>query len=112
MATQVDALGAASRTNVKENAPSAVPDASGAEQAPATEATRRGNLTACLSSIAAEHGRGMPRFEVVDYARFEGEPALVVVFTDPAGQRWVWAVAPECGQPSAGAAARYAARVG
>lgn len=75
-------------------------------------AARRSTLTACLRAIADEHGRGTPRFEVVDYARFEGKPALVVVFADPEGQRWAWVVAPECGQPQAGAATRYTARVG
>jgi hypothetical protein len=69
-------------------------------------------LAPCLRAIAGEHGRGTPRFDVVDYARFEGEPALIVLFTDPDGQRWAWAVSPECGRPEAGAAARYSARVG
>jgi negative regulator of sigma E activity len=111
---QARALGSATAAKASANdaPPVEVPDATGGEPAPTTGATRRGDLAACLSSIAAEHGRGMPHFEVVDYARFEGQPALLVVFTDPAGQRWVWAVAPECGQPSAGAAARYTARVG
>jgi hypothetical protein len=90
----------------------AIPDRAGGEPAPDDRAARRSMLPACLQAIADEHGRGTPRFEVVDYARFEGEPALVVVFADPDGRRWAWAVAPECGQPQAGAAARYTARVG
>jgi hypothetical protein len=114
LANQVSVLGSAAEQRASLDAREApvTPDRAGGEPAPNAGTTGGGDLAACLSSIAAAHGRGMPYFEVVDYARFEGQPALVVVFTDPTGQRWVWAVAPECGQPSAGAAARYTARVG
>ncbi|HEX2773266.1 MAG TPA: hypothetical protein VHN18_12650 [Micromonosporaceae bacterium] len=89
-----------------------LPDRASGESAPNDLSARRSTLSACLRAIAGEHGRGTPRFEVVDYARFEGKPALVVVFADADGQRWAWVVAPECGQRQAGAAARYTARVG
>jgi hypothetical protein len=92
-------------------APPAVPDSAFGNATP-DDSARRTAMTACLQAIADEHGRGMPRFDVVDYARFEGRPALIVAFTDSDGPRWVWAVAPECGQHQAGAAARYTARVG
>lgn len=88
------------------------PDQAGGDQFRGDLTDRRNTLAACLRAIADEHGRGTPRFEVVDYARFEGQPALIVVFADIDGHRWAWAVGPECGQPQAGAAARYAARVG
>ena len=39
----------------------------------------------------------------VDYARYEGAPALIVGFTAANGG-WTWAVGPECGTPGAGAA--------
>ena len=41
--------------------------------------------------------------ESVDYARFDGAPALIVRFTAANG-RWAWASGPACGTPAAGAA--------
>jgi hypothetical protein len=82
------------------------------ESAPGDRAARQITLADCLQAIANQYGRGTPRFLVVDYARFEGRTALIVVFADADGQRWAWAVAPECGQPQVGAAALYTARVG
>jgi hypothetical protein len=54
-------------------------------------------LQACVDAIGLAHGTVPVTVSGVDYARFEGRPALVVVFTDPAGQRWAWASGPECG---------------
>ncbi|MBM0257030.1 hypothetical protein JNW89_09185, partial [Micromonospora sp. 4G55] len=69
-------------------------------------------LDACLTDVAAEHGRGAITIELLDYARFQGEPALVLRFADPSGERWAWASGAECGVPGSGADTRYRARVG
>ncbi|MGC5018843.1 hypothetical protein [Micromonospora sp. DT47] len=69
-------------------------------------------LDACLTEISAEHGRGAVTVELVDYASFRGEPALVVRFADPAGERWAWVSGAGCGVPGSGADTRYQARVG
>ncbi|MDO3705553.1 hypothetical protein Q3W71_28180 [Micromonospora sp. C28SCA-DRY-2] len=69
-------------------------------------------LTACLGDIGTEHGAGPLVVEVVDYARFQGQPALVVRFTDNSGARWAWVSGPECGVPGSGADTRYRTRVG
>jgi hypothetical protein len=69
-------------------------------------------LTACLTSVAAEHGSGPLVVEVIDYARFQGEQALVIRFTDVTGARWAWVSGAECGVPGSGSDSRYSARVG
>ncbi|MFE9193155.1 hypothetical protein ACFYL6_26490 [Micromonospora sp. NPDC007208] len=69
-------------------------------------------LTTCLASIAAEHGSAPLVVEVVDYARFQGDQALVIHFTDATGARWAWVSGPECGVPGSGSDSRYSARVG
>jgi hypothetical protein len=69
-------------------------------------------LTTCLASVATEHGSAPLVIEVVDYARFQGDQALVIRFTDATGARWVWVSAPECGVPGSGSDSRYSARVG
>ncbi|MET8281401.1 hypothetical protein [Micromonospora sp. NPDC005174] len=69
-------------------------------------------LTACLTSVAAEHGSGPLVVEVIDYARFQGEQALVIRFTDTTGARWAWVSGAECGVPGSGSDSRYSARVG
>ncbi|MEU8371539.1 hypothetical protein AB0C22_00240 [Micromonospora sp. NPDC048894] len=74
--------------------------------------TGRAALDACLADIAAEHNRGPVAVEVVDYATFNGLPAVVVRFTDPSGARWAWASGAECGVPGSGADTRYQAQVG
>lgn len=71
-----------------------------------------GALTACLSEISAEHGNVPLVVDLVDYARFQGRPALVVRFTDATGARWAWVSGPECGVPGSGSDTRYRARVG
>lgn len=74
--------------------------------------TDRSALGACLDEIAAAHARGPVTVDLVDYAAFEGEPALVVRFADPAGERWAWVSGAECGVPGSGADTRYRTRVG
>ncbi|RKN14670.1 hypothetical protein D7147_28390 [Micromonospora musae] len=69
-------------------------------------------LNTCLSEIALEHRGGPLVADLVDYAAFQGEQALVVRFTDAAGARWAWVTGPECGVPGSGADTRYRTRVG
>jgi hypothetical protein len=68
-------------------------------------------LQACLNAIAVENGAGPITVQTVDYARFDGAPALVVRFTAGNG-RWVWASGPGCGSPGVGAGTRYSVKVG
>ncbi|WP_430499025.1 hypothetical protein ACQRWP_28075 [Micromonospora trifolii] len=69
-------------------------------------------LTSCLASVAAEHGSAPLVVEVIDYAQFQGEQALVIHFTDATGARWAWVSGPECGVPGSGSDSRYSSRVG
>ncbi|GAA3747510.1 hypothetical protein [Micromonospora maritima] len=69
-------------------------------------------LDACLTAIGAEHGATPLAVDVVDYARFQGAPALVVTFADADGTRWGWVSGPECGVPGSGADTRFRTRVG
>ncbi|MFD0818409.1 hypothetical protein ACFQ0D_08790, partial [Micromonospora zhanjiangensis] len=63
-------------------------------------------------AVAAEHGAGTVTVQLVDYATFNGTPALVVLFTDQGPDRWAWVSGPECGVPGSGADTRYQTRVG
>ncbi|MFC0507213.1 hypothetical protein [Micromonospora costi] len=74
--------------------------------------TDRAALTTCLDEIATEHHAGPLVVELVDYAAFQGEQALVIRFTDGTGARWAWVSGPECGVPGSGADTRYRTRVG
>ncbi|MFJ6951062.1 hypothetical protein ACISRB_06320 [Micromonospora aurantiaca] len=74
--------------------------------------TRPENLAACLTAIGVEHGAGPLTVNMVDYARFQGAPALVVTFADAGGARWGWVSGPECGVPGSGADTRFRTRVG
>jgi hypothetical protein len=69
-------------------------------------------LSACLAEISAEQRGGPLTFEVIDYARFQGLPALVLQFTDASGTNWAWVSGPECGVPGSGSDARYRTQVG
>jgi hypothetical protein len=71
-----------------------------------------GPLEDCLRTIAAEHGRPMSSVPLVDYASFEGSPALVVAFTNDAGEQWIWVAGPDCGEGTAAASTLYRAKVG
>jgi hypothetical protein len=68
-------------------------------------------LSACLSAVGAAHPRPATDVDLVDYAAFEGSPALIVRFTDSAGERWVYAAGPDCGRAGVGADTRYRSRV-
>ncbi|OHX05024.1 MULTISPECIES: hypothetical protein [Micromonospora] len=74
--------------------------------------TRPETLAACLTAIGVEHGSGPLTVNMVDYARFQGAPALVVTFADAGGARWGWVSGPECGVPGSGADTRFRTRVG
>ncbi|MGX1617339.1 hypothetical protein ACWIF8_25965 [Micromonospora chalcea] len=69
-------------------------------------------LAACLTAIGAEHGATPLTVNMIDYARYQGAPALVVTFADASGARWGWASGPECGVPGSGADTRFRTRVG
>jgi hypothetical protein len=68
-------------------------------------------LQACLDAIERQNGAGAIIAPVVDYARFDGNPALIVRFSAPNGS-WVWATGPDCGVPGAGAAKLGSVKVG
>ncbi|MGK5737718.1 hypothetical protein [Micromonospora sp. URMC 103] len=74
--------------------------------------TDQAALATCLREVAAEHRAGPLVVELVDYASFQGEQALVLRFTDETGARWAWVSGPECGVPGSGADTRYRTRVG
>jgi hypothetical protein len=69
-------------------------------------------LSACLKAVAAAHGHDLAAVDLVDYAAFEGSPAVVIRFLDVDNDRWAWVVGPDCGRPDAGADTRYRLRVG
>ncbi|MGA3538634.1 hypothetical protein ACK8GE_04955 [Micromonosporaceae bacterium DT194] len=68
-------------------------------------------LASCLTAVAAEHGGGAVTVVAVDYANFEGAPAVIVEFVDGRGERWAFATGPACGLGS-DADVRRRARVG
>ncbi|MEV0324971.1 hypothetical protein AB0H63_00780 [Micromonospora echinospora] len=69
-------------------------------------------LDACLGAVGAAHGRGRITVDRVEYAAFQGAPALVVGLVDAEGDRWVVVTGPDCGVPGSGADTRYRAQVG
>ena len=74
--------------------------------------TGREALDACLGAISSEHAGGPVTVDLIDYASFRGQPALVVTFVDAGGARWAWVSGPECGVPGSGADTRFRTRVG
>ncbi|XVU25478.1 hypothetical protein ACQPZJ_51340 [Actinoplanes sp. CA-054009] len=56
-------------------------------------------LQECLDAIQRENAGGPIDVESVDYARFNGSPALIVRFTAGNGL-WAWASGPACGTPA------------
>jgi hypothetical protein len=76
-------------------------DAAGATNVPAglSRLTDPAQLRACLDDIVAGQGG---RVSQVDYARYQGNPALIVSLVG--GRVSVVAAGPDCGLPSAGAA--------
>lgn len=116
LADRVSALGG-QRINTTETdsgeQPNGTPEQSRAAGAYGLERlSDRSALTGCLDAVARAHDNGTLMVDIVDYARFEGSPALVVSFTDGTGTRWAWAVGPECGLPGVGTDERHRTRVG
>jgi hypothetical protein len=68
-------------------------------------------LEACLDAIGSANGAGAITVQTVDYARFAGQPALVVHFTAANGA-WAWVSGPTCGLTGVGPATAYSVRVG
>jgi hypothetical protein len=68
-------------------------------------------LLACLDAIARERGGNPITVETVDYARFQGAPALIVRFVAD-GVTWAWATGPDCGAPGRGTDSLGTLRVG
>lgn len=84
--------------------------ASTAVPAPLQRLADAGTLSGCLASIRTEHAQPAATVRLVDLARYEGSPAMIVLLADPAGTQWIWVVGPECG--TAGADTWYSARAG
>jgi hypothetical protein len=70
-----------------------------------------GERDQCLAMVGSAHGPPPVTVDTVDFARFGGEPAVVVWVTTGAGERWVWVAGPGCGTPAAGPDPRYQARL-
>jgi hypothetical protein len=68
-------------------------------------------LRACIEAISEQHGAGEIVPQTVDFARFDGAPAVVVEFAAADGS-WVWASGPACGTSGVGAAKLAAVKVG
>jgi hypothetical protein len=64
---------------------------------------RLDTLNSCLSAITVRYG-GQPT--LVDYARYQGSPALIVVLST-GGTRRIVVAGPECGAPGVGLDERY-----
>jgi hypothetical protein len=68
-------------------------------------------LLNCLTAITEENAGGPITVESVDYARYAGNPAVVIRFAAANG-RFVWASGPDCGAPGSGAANLDSVKVG
>jgi hypothetical protein len=119
-----DTLGSAAMTTMLGEEPArdsstdarkAVPDVGASAEVAADPALRRlraqEELRACIEAIAAQHGVGPITPQTIDYARFDGAPAMIVQFTAD-GESWVWAVGPACGTRGVGADTRASVKVG
>ena len=76
--------------------------ASGAESA-LQRLTTPSALNDCLSAIQQANAAGALSVESIDYARFDGAPAVIVRFSASNG-RWAWASGADCGTPPGDAA--------
>jgi hypothetical protein len=87
-------------------------DSAGTVPGQLTPLTQPATRDACLAAITAKYGG---RVVLIDYARFEGRPALIVVLAGsraaPNG-RWVVVVGPQCGGDGTIADERYAGSAG
>ncbi|MET8152345.1 hypothetical protein ACIBSW_36495 [Actinoplanes sp. NPDC049668] len=62
----------------------------------------RAALLACLDAIADQSGLAPITAQTIDFARYDGAPAVIIQFIAPGGS-WVWAVGPGCGARGVGA---------
>ena len=112
-------LGEPSRVTVaepeapKRNRAEASPEAlaAGSDIGPLRRLRLREALVACLEAIAQERGGTPIAVETVDYARYQGAPALIVRFVAD-GATWAVAAGPECGTPERRASLLETLRVG
>ena len=65
-------------------------------------------LDRCLAAVAREVGVARESIYLVDLARFDGEPAVVMWLRDPAGTTGVWVSGPGCGTPAGTTDNRFA----
>ncbi|GIM97314.1 hypothetical protein [Paractinoplanes toevensis] len=81
-----------------ESAPMSVPDQGGSDGSrdPLGRLRDPAALQECLDAIAAKNSDGPIYPQTVDFARFDGAPAVVVRFS-AGSTSWVWAVGPSCG---------------
>jgi len=111
-----ESLAAMQRAVAKEAlGPQAAEDARALTSAGVDAALRRlvdrDALQACLDAIARAQAAAEIDVRQVDYARFEGAPAVVVLFVAD-GRQWAWVSGPGCGTPAFGADIRYRVPVG
>jgi hypothetical protein len=100
----------APKRNRAEASPEA-PAAAGMDTGTLRRLRVREALVACLEAIAQERGGTPITVETVDYARYQGAPALIVRFVAD-GVTWAVAAGPECGTPERGASLLETLRVG
>jgi hypothetical protein len=86
------------------NAPAAPKDRAGASApGPLARLDPGQDLQSCLDAIQQANAGGVISVQSVDYAKFDGSPALIVRFTAANGG-WAWASGPDCGTPGSGPA--------
>ncbi|MFC7547138.1 hypothetical protein [Plantactinospora sp. GCM10030261] len=107
-----DAPAPASTPGMPGIGPETAPDEGAVPPVELARLTDAVTLGACLDAVAAEHSARPVTVELVDLAAYRGRPAVVTVFTDGAGARWVWVSGPSCGLPGSGADTRDSRRVG
>jgi len=75
------------------------PDMAIGAQAALRRLTAPTALADCLAAIERANGSGPLSPESVDYARYNGKPAVIVRFTAANGH-WAWASGADCGTPA------------
>jgi hypothetical protein len=68
-------------------------------------------MRVCIEAIQSQHGAGEIKPQTIDFARYDGSPAVVVTFL-AAGESWVWASGPASGTPGVGADKLASVKVG
>ena len=61
----------------------------------------------CLAAVEADHSPPPVTVAQMDFARFQGAPAVIVWVTTGDGAGWVQVVGPDCGAPGAGTDEQY-----